>query len=181
MKNKRILHIVDMQNDFVLPNGKLSVPGADAIIKPTNEFLASNRFDKIIATFDTHYAKSYWHSAESKQFPIHCVYGTHGWKLAINVPDFTAVRKGRFSVWDSPRKIERQLDGFSPDNTDVFVIGVASDFCVRYAVDGYLKRGYRVVVISDLCRGIVNQIDAVAKDFNNKQLQIITTTEFKGR
>lgn len=177
---KKLLHIVDMQNDFVLPAGKLSVAGADAIIKPTNEFLAQNQFDKVIATFDTHYAKTYRKSAESQQFPIHCVYGTHGWRLAINVPQFDAVCKGQFSVWDNPKNIERALRGFAPNDTDVFVIGVASDFCVRYAIDGYLRRGYRVTVISDLCRGIVNQIDAVAKDFANKQLQIITTKEFRG-
>ncbi|MDE6250892.1 MAG: isochorismatase family protein [Alphaproteobacteria bacterium] len=178
---KKLLHIVDMQNDFVLPTGKLSVAGANAIIAPTNEFLARNRFDKVIATFDTHYAKTYGKSAESQQFPIHCVYGTRGWRLAINMPQFDTVRKGKFSVWDNPKNIERALQGFMPNDTDVFVIGVASDFCVRYAIDGYLKRGYHVTVISDLCRGIVNQIDAVAKDFANKQLQIITTKEFGGR
>ncbi|MDR2934185.1 MAG: isochorismatase family protein [Rickettsiales bacterium] len=180
MKNK-LLHIVDMQNDFVLANGKLAVAGSDALIKPANDFLQNSKFDKTIATFDTHYKNSYVKSDEGKQFPVHCVYGTKGWKLAIKIPQYTPVLKGKFSVWDNPKDIESVLNGFAPENTDIFVFGVASDFCVRYAIDGYLKRGYNVTIISDLCRGIVNQIDDVAKDFRNKNLQMITTKEFEGR
>ena len=41
----RLLHIVDMQNDFVLPDGKLYVPGAESLIEPANEFLRNVKFD----------------------------------------------------------------------------------------------------------------------------------------
>ena len=169
---KKLLTIVDMQNDFVIPGMALPVPGADKIILPTNEFLAAAKFDKTIATFDTHYKKSYAKSDEAKMFPLHCVYGTKGWRLAINAADAIPVLKGKFSVWEKPGKMEAALAGFMPENTDVFVLGVASDFCVRYAIDGFLKRGYNVTIISDLCRGIENQIDAVANDFNNEKLKI---------
>ena len=67
----RLLHIVDMQNDFVLPDGKLYVPGAESLIKPVNEFLNSIAFDTTIATFDTHYRETYKKTEESKLFPPH--------------------------------------------------------------------------------------------------------------
>ncbi|MCL2339163.1 MAG: isochorismatase family protein, partial [Proteobacteria bacterium] len=118
---------------------------------------------------------------------------------------YTIVKKNVFDVWQSSAKfMERELIGFDPEKTayesymmgddhggspmgwgtrpytvpatcEVYLFGVASDFCVRYAIDGYLKRGYEVFVITDLCRGIENQIDAVAAEFNNQKLHLITT------
>jgi nicotinamidase/pyrazinamidase len=50
----------------------------------------------------------------------------------------------------------------------VDVVGVAADFCVKWAVDGLLENGFRVRVLRDLTRGIVNQIDQVCAESWNK-------------
>lgn len=180
----RLLHIVDMQNDFVLPDGKLYVPGAESLIEPANEFLRNVKFDKTIATFDTHYAETYKKTEESKIFPSHCLYRTHGWKLSVQphntwVYPCDNVLKNQFDVWEQPDKIERFLCGFGPKYTHVYVMGVASDFCVKYAIKGYLDRGYHVTVLQDLCCGINKQIDEVVKEFDTKKLNLITSKQMK--
>lgn len=176
--NKKLLHIVDMQNDFVMANGKLSVAGAESLIEPANEFLRNVKFDKIIATFDTHYRATYNNTSEARDFPPHCLYGTNGWKLAIKLDKYDRVLKNVYDVWADSRAIEKTLTGFEPKNTDVYIMGVASDFCVKYAVLGYIHRGYSVTIIKDLCCGINTQIETVFKNYKNaismttsKQLQ----------
>ena len=167
---KKLLHIVDMQNDFVMANGKLPVAGAESLIEPANEFLRNAKFDKIIATFDTHYGSTYHKTEEAEMFPSHCLYGTNGWNLAIDVDvkNYEKVLKTEFDVWAYPPKaIQKALNGFSPENTDVYIMGVASDFCVKYAVLGYMHRGYPVTIIKDLCRGINTQIETVFKNYKN--------------
>lgn len=180
----RLLHIVDMQNDFVLPDGKLYVPGAESLIEPANEFLRNVKFDKTIATFDTHYAETYKETEESKIFPSHCLYRTHGWKLSVRprntwVYPCDNVLKNQFDVWAQPEKIEKSLIGFRAKYTHVYIMGVASDFCVKYAIMGYLQRGYNVTVLQDLCRGINKQIDEVVAEFNTTKLKLITSKQMK--
>lgn len=177
----RLLHIVDMQNDFVLANGKLPVTGAESLIKPVNEFLRNVKFDKTIATFDTHYRATYNNTSEARDFPPHCLYGTNGWKLAIQLDKYDRVLKNVYDVWADQRAIQKALTGFDPKSTDVYVMGVASDFCVKYAIWGYLQRGYSVFVLQDLCRGINEQIDDVVKEFNNPKIMIITAKQLQNQ
>lgn len=174
-----IAHIVDEQDDFMQPDGALYVQGAEKLIEPTNQFLKTARFKKKIVSFDTHYRKTYKKTEEAKTFDFHTIYGTRGWKLSIDVKDYVPVLKNEFDVWAKPKKMENALVGYTPKNTNVFLWGVASDYCVRQAIMGYLKRGYTVYVIADLCRGIGKQIDEVVTEINNKKLHLITTKEFQ--
>ena len=91
------------------------------------------------------------------------------------------IEKGVFDMWAEPglaiedaRAAERptiEREHFFADLkgggvTEVTVIGVAADYCVRWAVDGLLARGFVVTVPAGLTRGIERQIDAVAvQDF----------------
>ncbi len=177
MRNK-ILHIVDMQRDFIMPDGKLSVAGAAALIKPANTFIKSVPFDHTIATFDTHYNETYSNSAEAQLFPPHCIYGTPGWELAIDTGKYEPIKKEVFDVWSAQTAIKSALRYFAPKNTDIYIMGVASDFCVKYAIAGYLANGYRVIVLRDLCRGIERQIDnVVADDFKKQNIKIINSIQ----
>ncbi len=85
---KHILDVVDMQFDFTMPSGKLSVPFAAPLNQKTNEFFQSlprAYFDLALFKLDTHFASEYPHSPESKNFPnIHCEYGTPGWDLTVD-------------------------------------------------------------------------------------------------
>jgi nicotinamidase/pyrazinamidase len=106
MNPVRILDIGDMQNGFLQPDGRLSIPGAHGIIGPAREFLhaaaESGLFDHTFVVMDTHFSEAYAHSAESRQFPIHCDYGTRDWELAVDVsglPNLRYLMKNRFSMW----------------------------------------------------------------------------------
>lgn len=108
---KRILDIVDMQVDFMRVDGKLAVPGADALIARANDFfkaLPQGAFDLALFKYDTHFADEYPQSPERQSFPnIHCEYGTEGWSLAV---DDSALRgkmplhymtKNTFNMWEN--------------------------------------------------------------------------------
>ena len=89
------------------------------------------------------------------------------------------IEKGVFDMWAEPGlAIEDARDAKRPTIereaffaalaasgvTEVTVIGVAADYCVRWAVDGLLARGFVVTVPAGLTRGIERQIDAVAAE-----------------
>lgn len=108
---KRILDVVDMQVDFMRADGRLAVPGADALIARTNDFFKALRkgaFDFVLFKYDTHFADEYPRSPESESFPnIHCEYGTEGWSLAV---DDSALKgkmpihymtKNTFNMWEN--------------------------------------------------------------------------------
>ena len=83
---KRILLVVDAQYDFMMPNGKLYVPGAEQLIVPMIELLA-NAKDKYHCVFFTqvlHYAWDYEGSEESKEFPLHCLAYSQGFNFVVN-------------------------------------------------------------------------------------------------
>lgn len=182
----RFVIVVDAQRDFMLPDGALYVAGAEALVAPMNEMLASlspAETAGVLLTFDTHELEPYARSAEAGQFPLHCVRDSAGWQTVLNVtaidpqiPLYT-LEKGVFAMWEEtdvtildarhskaasvPR--DRFFDRLRADGVDeVVVIGVAADFCVRWAVDGLIERDFRITVPAALTRGIVRQIDAVA-------------------
>lgn len=184
----RFVIVVDAQRDFMLPDGALYVDGAEALVGPTNEFLKSLRPDDtagVLLTFDTHEPERYAHSAEAEQFPLHCVRDSAGWQTVLdlraidaNIPLYS-LEKGVFAMWEEadvtirdagdpgaasvPR--DRFFEHLRAEGIDeVMVTGVAADFCVRWAVEGLIERGFRVTVPAALTRGIVRQIETVAAE-----------------
>ncbi len=210
------LDIVDDQIDFMKRDGALSVnpphglESAEEIIEPTNQFLAAlpeGSLADVLVKFDTHIADEYRQSEEGKVFPPHCIWGTKGWELAIQLsslpdrlPTFM-MAKNVFDMWggvstgvdakqirfnigekqvhDNLYRAIRLKAGVDPaqqlatatpaegvereafmaarnigGGSVVMVMGVASDWCTRYAIEGYLKRGATVLVLEDLTRGI---------------------------
>lgn len=160
MNNLKLLLIVDMQKDFMVPGMALPVNGADKIIEPTNKFIKDNEnaFDMVVATMDTHNPDAYKNSAEGKQFPMHCVKGTKGWDFAIDPPYHIKIEKPVFDMWAN----DPNIPGINPKEWAVYVIGVAGDFCVKYAVAGFLQRGFKTIVLTDLTKGIGEEFDMVA-------------------
>ncbi|WP_267433189.1 isochorismatase family protein [Sphingomonas sp. GM_Shp_1] len=182
----RFVIVVDMQRDFVASDGALPVAGAEEIVAPMNDWLAALRPAEVagvLFTADTHVPAIYALSEEAKQFPPHCEVGTPGWALVVdpNVVDAAIptyrLEKGVFDMWAEPGLMVERIG--TADTTDreaffdglqargvehVEVVGVAADYCVRWAVDGLLVRGFRVTVPAGLTRGIVRQIDMVAQE-----------------
>lgn len=184
----RFVIVVDAQRDFIAADGALSVGGADALAGPMQAWLAGLRPEEtegVLFTFDTHEPHIYAGSAEAEQFPIHCVRGEPGWALVVDpgainpaIPLYR-LEKGVFAMWEEPDLQIETLRGPAspPQPRDAFfaglkargvdnvtVIGVAADYCVRWAIDGLVERGFRVEVPAALTRGIVQQIDAVVAE-----------------
>lgn len=183
---KRFVIVVDMQRDFVAVGGALPVAGAEAIVSPMKAWLAGLRSEDVagvLFTADTHVPAIYAASAEAEQFPPHCEKGTPGWENVLDpdaiAPDIPVYRleKGVFDMWAEPdlavaavatgEKVAR--DAFFAELkargvTEVTVIGVAADYCVRWAIEGLVTRGFAVEVPMGLTRGIARPIEQVITD-----------------
>jgi nicotinamidase/pyrazinamidase len=168
-----------VQHDFV-PGGALAVPRGDEIVPLVNRLGA--RFANVLLTQDWHPHDhiSFASSHPGRQpfetirlpygdqvlWPPHCVQGTHGaalhGELAITHAQLV-IRKGHHREIDSysafreaDRKTTTGLAGYLRERglTDLYVCGLATDFCVAWtALDGRAA-GFAVTVIEDACRAI---------------------------
>ena len=168
-----------MQYDF-LPGGALAVPKGDEVVPLINRLAA--RFRNVVLTQDWHPRDHVSFASvhpgrqpfetlrlvygEQVLWPPHCVQGTHGAALhaELNVPHAQLViRKGHHRDIDSysafleaDRKTTTGLAGYLRERglTDLYVCGLATDFCVAWtALDGRAA-GFDVTVIEDACRAI---------------------------
>jgi nicotinamidase/pyrazinamidase len=155
----RALVIVDFQNDFT-PGGALAVPAGDTIAPKLNALAASGDYDVVIATRDWHPADHSSFSEQGGPWPVHCVAGTHGAQLH---PDLDRTRiditvdKGQDVKTDG-------YSGFAGTDlaeilrqrgiTQVTVVGLATDYCVKNTALDALRAGFAVTVDSSAARGV---------------------------
>ena len=181
------LIIVDLQNDF-LPSGALPVPEGDRIVPVVNRL--QPRFDLIVATQDWHPANhgSFAANHEGRSpgevidlqglpqilWPVHCVQDTPGADFAPGLDGSRwdcVFRKGTDPAIDSYSGFydngHRQSTGLGEylrekGVTDVYVVGLATDYCVKFTVLDALQLGFRAHLIEDACRGVNLQTGDVA-------------------
>ena len=185
--NNRILMRIDFQNDFVHPNGKLSVAAPD-LIERHQKFAANlqrGMFDAVIDSYDTHFLETYLNTNEAKSYPPHCIFGTKGWQSAAPFKDnieLIKIFKGTTNIWHE--KHNCAILSTEWQNKKVYLCGVLSDVCVKEAMDGLLKRGAEVCILEDLCLGLNRQIGDILNDevyrpfINAGKLHSITSTQF---
>ncbi len=149
---------VDTQFDFMRPTGKLYVPGAAKIIptlKRVSQFIKVHDL-QYFATVDVH-VKS---DPEFAYFPPHCISGTRG---MLKIPETSVMSMGiglhvmKKSSYDifSEKFMGKVVSDFkSARITTIIVYGVATDYCVKAAALGFIKRGFRVIVIEDAIAGV---------------------------
>jgi len=160
------LLIVDVQNDFC-PGGALAAPGGAAIVPVLNRYIADARAGQMPV-----YASRDWHPSTTKHFkafggawPVHCVQNTTGaaFHPALALPpDATIVSKGDrpdregYSAFDGHTADGRPLaDDLRAHAVDeLFVGGIATDYCVKETVLDALTNGFRVTVLPDAITGI---------------------------
>ena len=184
---KRILMRIDFQNDFVHPQGDLTISDVN-LIERHQQFaksLQSNMVDLIIDSYDTHFSQTYQNTIESKNFPIHCIFGSWGWQsaapLKTNIETIN-VFKSTTNIWNEKNAYEILSQDWT--DKDVYLCGVLSEVCVYQAMKGLIKRGANVIVIEDLCKGIKAQVQDILEhpDFQavkeSGQLKSITTAQF---
>ena len=156
----RALLIVDVQNDFLPPDGALAVAGGEEVLEPINALAGSGAFELVVATRDRHPPDHFSFAAEGGPWPPHCVRGTLGAELDARL-DAGAID----AVVD--KGIGREQDGYSGFEAPqlrrllrergidaVTVTGLATDFCVRHTALDALAEGLAVTVAADAIRGI---------------------------
>ena len=178
----RVFWDVDTQMDFMLPDGKLYVPGAETIadnLRRLTDFAHANGI-RIVASSDNHDLDDAELSDTpdfKDTFPPHCLRGTPGQaripqtaldnplliepeEKASALPDLLQNHAGDilfhkhwFDVFTNPH-VSPVVDALSI--TDVVLYGVALDVCVACAVEGLLQRhpGLALNVVEDAVRGI---------------------------
>ncbi|WP_216937670.1 bifunctional nicotinamidase/pyrazinamidase [Acinetobacter sp. BY484] len=179
MQNNIALLVVDVQRGFT-PGGNLAVANADQIIPNIN--LLGQHFNHIILTqdwhpdnhisfADNHPGKAAYDSVQLDYgtqvlWPKHCVQGTVDAELHpdLNLPQAQLViRKGFHSQIDSysafmeaDQKTNTGLAGYLRERgiDSVFVVGIATDFCVAWTAIDACKLGFKTFVIADATKGI---------------------------
>ncbi|MGA7872415.1 MAG: bifunctional nicotinamidase/pyrazinamidase [Candidatus Binatus sp.] len=131
-------------------------------------------------------------------WPDHCVQGTPGADLHPGIPWARAaaiVRKATSAAVDSYSALRNNWDpkgnrpstglaGYLKDRAteEVFICGLARDFCVRWTAEDALQEGFRVNVIWDLCRSIEPQHDELLRrELAGHGVRIITAQELRHR
>ena len=162
----RALVIVDFQNDFT-PGGALAVPDGDAIAEKINALAASGDYDLIVATRDWHPPDHGSFAAQGGPWPVHCVQDSEGAQLhpALDASKVDViVDKGQAPDTDGYSGFEGTgLESLLRDRgiTQVTVVGLATDYCVKNTALDALRAGFQVTVDSTAVRGVeVNEGDS---------------------
>ena len=173
------LILVDLQNDFCT-GGRLEVPGGEFVVPVANRVMAA--FDLVVATQDWHpadhesFAEQHpgrspgevidLHGLEQVLWPVHCVQGSKG-------ADFVRSLNKRKLAKVFPKGTDRTVDSYSGffDNgrrsstglsdylrgqgvSVVFVMGLATDYCVKFTALDAHSEGFQTHLIQDGCRGV---------------------------
>ncbi len=147
---KKALLIVDVQNDFC-PGGSLGIEEGNQIVPVINQLM--DKLDLVIATKD-------WHPENSTHFekwPVHCVVDTHGAELnpGLNEQKIDQIAlKGTghddsgYSAFDATNislsdYLHKQHVGL------LYVVGLATDYCVRASALDACELGFHTYVVTD--------------------------------
>lgn len=160
MTKKRALIIVDVQNDFC-PGGALGVDGGDEVVEPLNrlarQFLSGG--DVVVKSRDWHPARTKHFAAYGGTWPVHCVQETAGaefHKGLIDDPRIIIISKGTgdedsYSAFDGTDLAERLRQQHVEE---VWVGGLATDYCVKNTALDAVREGFRVKAVADAMRAV---------------------------
>jgi nicotinamidase/pyrazinamidase len=159
-EKRRALIVVDVQNDFC-PGGALAVARGDEVVAPLNrlieEFLARN--EPVFKSRD-------WHPPRTKHFaqyggtwPVHCVQETRGAEFhpeLLDDPRIQIISKGtgdedQYSAFDGTDLAARLR---AANIEEVWVGGLATDYCVKNTVLDALREGFKAKAIRNAMRPV---------------------------
>ena len=199
----KALLLVDIQNDFI-PGGSLAVPGGNEIISIVNDL--QQQFDLAAATQDWHpgnhksFASNHkdkntfdiiqLHGLEQVLWPDHCVQGTKGAEFSkeLNMNKVEVIfRKGTdpeidsYSVfYDNEHRKTTGLADYlkGKQATEVYIAGLAADYCVYYTAKDALLEGFMTYIIEDAVRAInVEGFKKAKEDILSKGGKIINSSD----
>lgn len=176
----KALFIIDVQNDFT-EGGALGVDGGAAVAAGITEYLAAHRDDYALVV-----ASRDWHDADNDNgghfagdaepdfvdtWPVHCVAGSAGAEyhpaLDVDAVDLH-IRKGQgkpaYSIFEGVDDEGRGIGEVLADRgiTEVDLVGIATDYCVRRSALDALEHGQHVRVLTGLVAGVAAESSAAA-------------------
>lgn len=187
---------VDVQRDFMLPGGKLYVPGAEKLVPNIRELTDAARRNQVflVSSGDFHAAND----PEFRQFPPHCIKGTPGADLLPearadkviqieNRPEATL--PSDLSAYQQIILEKQTLDIFQSLHADKLVerlgvqpefvvFGVVTEYCVALAVKGLRQRNRQVAVVQDAIETLSAEAGKKCEaEFQRMGARLVTTTE----
>ncbi len=175
----KALILVDIQNDF-LPVGALAVPNGDQVIPVANA--VQSKFDLVVASRDWHprnhgsFAANHpgkkpgesivLNGLDQILWPVHCVQNDKGAEIADKLNVGRVERyfmKGTHpevdsysAFFDNARKCDTGLGTYLKEKgvTEVYLLGLATDYCVKFSALDAQSLGFKTFLIEDGCRGV---------------------------
>ena len=191
---------VDTQADFMLPGGKLYVPGAEKLIPNLNRLTEQARKGRVFLVSDACVHAP--NDPEFQRFPPHCVRGTKGAEIIpetiaesflilpnrreATVPDDLSryqqviLEKQTLDVFDNPltETVIERLKKFTDADAEFCVFGVVTEYCVRCAAKGLLARGRRVALVEDAIKTLkAEDGESALAEMKSLGARMITTRE----
>jgi len=197
---------VDTQYDFIMPDGKLYVAGAESIIpnlQLLTNFARSNSI-RVVGFVDAHSLEDPEISERpdfKETFPPHCIEGTPG-QLKIdatkplnplwieNRPYPPSELKGLVAKHKGEIFLKKNRIAILPDENaerilkllapaSIYVYGIALDFCVRFVIDGFLEMGFfEVKLVEDATKAIYpDKAEKLIEDWRKRGVEIIRTED----
>lgn len=196
------LILVDIQNDF-LPGGALAVPAGDEVVPVANRL--GPQFELVVATQDWHppdhasFATNHpgrrpgdvvdLDGLSQILWPVHCVQDSRGAQLAPQLhterisavfPKGTDPRIDSYSgFFDNGRRKETGLGSYLRHRavTGIYILGLATDYCVKFTALDAVYLGFDTYLIADGCRGVNLQphdSDRAVQELAAAGIQIVT-------
>jgi len=158
--NKRALIVVDVQNDFC-PGGTLAVAHGDDVVQPLNRLIEEflEKGEPVFKTRDWHPPQTKHFQANGGTWPIHCVQNTEGAAFHPDLMDDKHIRiisKGLgdedcYSGFDGT-DLTLQLERLGVN--EIWVGGLATDYCVKQTVLDGIKEGFHVKAVVDAMKPV---------------------------
>lgn len=159
-RSKRALIVVDVQNDFC-PGGSLAVAHGDEVIAPLNNLIEEflEKGEPVFKTRDWHPAHTKHFQAYGGTWPVHCVQNTAGAEFHRDLLDDKHIRviskglgdKDCYSGFDGT-DLALQLQRLGV--REIWVGGLATDYCVKNTVLDGIKEGFQVKAVKDAMRPV---------------------------
>ena len=152
---RKILVVVDMQNDFI--DGALGTPEAVAIVENVKARIREYDPADVFVTMDTH-KRDYLETQEGRNLPVeHCIKGTKGWQIRSDIaellPDWHVYEKPTFG---SVALAKDMAEIAANEEIEIEVLGLCTDICV--VSNALMLKAYmpevKISVDSSCCAGV---------------------------
>jgi len=187
---------IDVQSDFMLPGGKLYVPGAEKLLPNIRRLTDAARHGEVFLV--SHGCFHPPNDPEFKQFPPHCIKGTPGaefvpealadkfirventvnTKLPEDLSKYQQIilEKQTLDIFETHHANEL-LERLSTD-AEFVVFGVVTEYCVSLAVQGLLKRKRQVAIVRDAIETLAPEVgNQTLSELTNLGARLVTTDE----